>query len=119
MRYRQLDANGDYTFGQGSANFWIDDPEAVAQSIETRLLLWQGEWFLDNTVGMPWAQSVLGYHTGLYDTIIKSYILATVGVVSIVSYSSVFNPEKRSLTVSGTVLTQYSKQPTAFGPVVL
>lgn len=120
MRYRKLDVDGDYTFGQGSANFWVNDPQGVAQAISTRLQLWEGEWFLDNTAGTPWSQEVLGYGTqALYDLAIRAAILDTEGVTSIVNYSSTFNSIKRSLTVTGTVMTQYSTQPIPFGPVVL
>jgi hypothetical protein len=55
MRYRKLDANGDYTFGGGSNDFLVNTPETVAQAVMTRLNLLQGEWFLDTTAGMPWS----------------------------------------------------------------
>ena len=47
MRYRKLDANGDYSFGQAAPNFWHDVPDAVAQLVVTRFAMWQGEWWLD------------------------------------------------------------------------
>lgn len=113
MRYRMLDANGDYVFGQGSANFWINDPRGVAQSVQTRLNLWQGEWFLDQTAGTPIAQQVLGYGTeSLYDIVIKQRILSTAGVTTIVEYQSERDPETRELVVGPvTVQTQYSATP--------
>lgn len=121
MRYRRLDQNGDYTFGQGSANFWVDDPRGVAQSIVTRLLLWTGEWFLDLTVGTPYAQQVLGYGTqGLYDKVLQARILGTSGVTGLIEYQSEFDPETRKLTVGPCqVQTQYSATPVAVPAVVL
>ncbi len=121
MRYRKLDANGDYTFGQGSANFWINVPQGVAQSIITRLKLWQNEWFLDKTAGTPIAQQVLGYGTEeLYDVVIKQRILSTLGVTAILEYQSSRDPETRELTVGPTtVQTQYSATPIVVPPVVL
>jgi hypothetical protein len=120
MRVRRLDANGDYLIGAGQANFWIDNVEAVAQSIQTRLLLWEGEWFLDNTNGTPWSQEVLGYGTtAIRDQVLKARILETPGVTSIVSFDSSLNPTTRKYTVQGQVLTKFSTQPVSFGPVNL
>ena len=110
MRYRALDVNGDYTFGAGSANFLIDSPAAVAQSVLTRLLLLQGEWFLDRTEGTPWLQEVIGYGTkSLYDMAIRQRVLDTEGVTSIDAYSSNLDPVERSLSVTMTISTQFGQ----------
>lgn len=120
MRVRRQDANGDYLIGQGQVNFWVNNVQAVAQLITTRLLLWEGEWFLDLTEGTPYKQEILGYGTtSLRDMAIKARILGTQGVTSIASYNSEFNPVTRAFTVSGTVVTQFSTNPVAFGPVTL
>jgi hypothetical protein len=42
MRYRREDDDGDYTFGQGDDTWLVNSPEAVAQAIKTRFLLWYG-----------------------------------------------------------------------------
>jgi hypothetical protein len=105
MRYRQLDAQGDYTVG---LPFFVNSPQGVAQAISTRLRLWQGEWFLDSTAGTPWRQSILGRSVNP-DAFIKQAILGTQGVVSLVSYSSSLNASNRTLTVSGVVESLYSQ----------
>lgn len=108
MRYRALDANGDMTFGQGSADFLINSPECVAQAVLTGLKLWQGEFFLDTSAGMPWSTEVLGYNTQqLYDDAIKSQVLSTQGVTGITSYNSSLNTETRMLSVEIGVQTAY------------
>lgn len=115
MRVRKLSPTGDYTIGQGSANFWINAAQGVGQNVETRLGLWEGEWFLDKTRGTPWTQEVLGYNTAsLRDIALKTVILGTFGVSSITSYNSSANPENREFTVSGTVMTIYSPTPVPF-----
>ncbi len=53
MRYRREDDDGDYTFGRGDDTWLINTPEAVAQAVKTRFLLWYGQWFLDTTAGTP------------------------------------------------------------------
>src|SRR5260364_424406 len=57
MRYRRLDAAGDYAFGRGLSDFEQDTPEAVAQAVKTRLALRFGEWFLDTSDGTPWRRA--------------------------------------------------------------
>jgi hypothetical protein len=114
------DANGDYTFGQGSANFFVNSPQGVAQAVETRLLLWEGEWFLDQTLGTPYAQEILGYGTEtLYDLAIQARILGTPGVVAINDYTSAVNSSTRQLTITATITTQYSTETVTVGPVVI
>lgn len=108
MRLRMQDINGNYTFGRGSGNFFVNSAAGVAQFVETRLLLMEGEWFLDQTVGTPWATEILGYGTQpLYDMAIQQVVLDTQGVSSIESYSSDFDKATRALTVSMTILTIY------------
>lgn len=112
MRYRKLDSNFDYTFGGNAEDFLVNSPETVAQAVLTALLLHQGEWFLDVTVGMPWETQVLGYNTqSLYDRAIKTAILGVQGVQSIVSYSSSLNPVNRMLTVNATIQTIFGPTP--------
>lgn len=112
MRYRTLSADGDYTFGQGAANFLVDSPAAIAQSVMTRLRLWTGEWFLDVEEGTPWTTEILGKDTrALYDRAIQTRVLETVGVESIDRYSSVFDTAARSLAVDMLITTKYGQAP--------
>jgi hypothetical protein len=112
MRYRKLSEGGDYTIGQGQANFYIDNPEAVAQHVETRLLLITGEWFLDVTEGTPYKEEILGKgKLDMYDAAIRTRILTTQGVQAITKYTSSLNPITRALTVSAEILTEFSAVP--------
>lgn len=108
MRYRRLDANGDYTLGNALA-FYVNTPEAVGQAALTRLKLWKGEWFVDTADGTPWLQEILGkrYANRNPDAAIKERILGTEGVVEISDYSSIFDGETRTLTVTCTLTTIY------------
>ena len=107
MRVRAM-VGGDMTFGQGSANFLVNSPACVAQLIGTRLNLWEGEWFLDQTAGMPWMQNVIGRHTAAeYDQAIREHVLETQGVTGLVSYSSRYDSATRTLTPAGVVDTAY------------
>lgn len=111
MRLRRQSSSGDYTFGQNAANFLVDsagNPEAVAQSIQTRLLLLQGEWFINTQSGVLYSTQILGKGTrGTYDQAFKTAILGTNGVTEIISYSSDLDHSTRTLTVAAVVNTIY------------
>lgn len=108
MRYRKLDDSGDYSFGQGQANFWHDVPEAPAQAALTRLNLWQGQWFLDTREGMTWKTEVLGNRTAnTRDPAIRQRVIGSEGVSSILSYSSNIDRETRAFSVVMTIDTVY------------
>jgi hypothetical protein len=119
MRYRKLDQNGDMQFGHGAGDFWKDQPEAVGQSIKTRLLLFAGEWYLDTSAGTPWGgfplnQSVvqqgkiLSEHTQFSrDAAIRERIITTDGVMTLNNYGSAFNANSRAFSVGAQVDTVY------------
>lgn len=110
MRYRTLSPTGDYVFGEGSTEFLINSPEAVAQAVKTRLGLATGEWFLDLNEGTPYATQILGEGTlMLYDQAIQDRILGTQGVLSLDQYASVLDQETRALTVSCLISTIYGQ----------
>jgi hypothetical protein len=101
MRVRMQSSTGDYVFGGGSSDFWINSAQGVEQLILTGLRLWQGTWFLNAAVGMPWLQSVIGFNTqSQYDAAIQAQVLQTTGVSSITNYRSSLNAATRHLTVT-------------------
>lgn len=118
MRYRKLTADNDYSFGNGQLDFWQNVPEAVGQSVLTRLLLWLGEWYLDTTQGTPYIQGVLGKHSlQQADTTIQQRILDSTDdqgvptVTDIVSYQSELDPDNRAMSAETRIDTVYG--PTA------
>lgn len=61
--------------------------EAIAQALRTRLAFFQGEWFLDETFGVPYFQTILGKTVSLLAVreVFRTIITDTVGVLSIKS----------------------------------
>ena len=49
--YRRLDSDWDMVFGQGKSDY-LTGIDAVAQAIKTRLKLYTGEWWKDQTDGL-------------------------------------------------------------------
>ena len=110
MKVRKMDADGDMTFGHGIRDFYVNQPEAVAQCALTRLRLWQGQWFYDLSEGTPYQTRVLGKYTGqTRDPAMRARVLGTPGVKSIVNYSSAFNPDSRQFSLSMTLNTIYGQ----------
>lgn len=105
MRYRKLSNTGDYTFGAGQLNFYINSPAAVGQAVKTVLLLWLGEWYLDITTGVPYLEGVLGKHSqDEADMTMKSQINDVQGVVNIASFQSIIDPVTRKYSIVDLVI---------------
>lgn len=106
---RRLDKDHDITFGLGLANF-TKDAEATAQNIRTRLMLLQGEWFMDTDAGLPYLQRFAQKPTDLAyaESVIKKTILETEGVKALAAFSMVFDGNTRQLVVQATVTTIYA-----------
>lgn len=110
MRVRALTETGDYSFGQGANNYLVNTPQAVGQLVQTTLLLWQGEWFLDTLAGTPWLQQILGVFSlkSVVDMIIQGVITSVPGVTKIVNYNSTY-VTVRGLSIAATIDTAFSK----------
>ncbi len=108
MRYRKLDTNGDMNFGNQQADFYRDNPQAVAQAVWTRLRLWVGEWFIDQTEGTPYQQAALGTNKkATIEPAIRARILGTQNVTSIESFDLVINPDDRKASISAVINTAF------------
>ena len=108
--YRKLDANDDYSFGNGSADFLINTPETVGQAVLTALRLWLGEWFADTADGTPWLEDVLGKE-GIfyYEATLRQRILGVQGVTGIASFNSAYDSNARNLQVFVVIDTVYGQ----------
>lgn len=108
MRYRKLSPTGDYTFGSGLLNFYINSPDAVAQAVKTSLLLWLNEWYLNLDDGTPYMEGVIGKHNQeTADATLRNRIMKVQGMVSIQDFQSTIDPDNRTYTLSATLNTIY------------
>ncbi len=115
---RQLDSNHDPIWGNGQANFLVD-LAAVAQIIQTTLLLFQGEWWADLTAGVPMFQSILGSNNGkkidAISTILQSAILAVPFVTGLTHVITNYSPN-RTFQFGCIVVTQFGQIQVTFQP---
>jgi len=77
----------------------------VLQDILARLRTWHGEWFLDNTIGLAYFETILVKSPDLtaISTAIKDAILSTPGVLTLDSFSTKVAAAERTLTVTFSV----------------
>lgn len=108
MTVRRLDDNGDITT---SGKHFINEREEIAQTIRTRLKLFYGEYFRDNTDGTPWFQSILGKNKNpnAREAIIRRRIIETDGVTQLTSFKADFDLAQREYKIDATVLTNYGE----------
>jgi hypothetical protein len=54
LKTRVNTSGNDWTFGNASTNFYIDNELAVAQDLKTSLQEWKYDWFADLETGIDW-----------------------------------------------------------------
>lgn len=108
MIFRQLDSNGDWTFGKGRSNY-AKDAEAVAVNIRTTLLSWTGDCFFDLKFGVDWTRLLDTGQQKNLQVSLESVILKSYGVVSVQSVSSTFDAQSRKLDVQYVATTVFSQ----------
>lgn len=107
MIIRNLDQNGDWSFGQGLSNYIAANP-AIGLNIKTRLLSWVGDCFFDTLAGVDWTNRLsLKNQKRILDAELRRIILQSYGVTGIVSFSSSLTD--RSFTASYEVNTIFSQ----------
>jgi len=94
-----VDANGTVVLTVGL--------EAIRQNLLQRLRVFRGEWFLDNTIGLPYFQQILVKNPdqAKIDALLINQILSTPGVIQLVSFSSIANFTNRTLQIAFEVIT--------------
>jgi len=106
MKYRRLDSVGDYVFGFGATCF-LTDLQAVSQAINTKLKLFQGDFWGGVNDGLPFFQEIAGQsNESKTDLLIQSRIKEVPNVTGISSFSSSVD-SKRKYTATIGVNTSY------------
>ena len=117
---RKLDENHDPIYGNGQQDFYVD-VYAVAQLIDTSLLLLMGEWWADLTQGFPLFQKIVGvYGVGnnpqIAALLIQQTIMAVPYVTGMADVAFSYDSISRAFSYSCTVYTQFGQVQTTFSP---
>lgn len=74
----------DYYLDDSGNQAMVRDAQAVSQHTSQRLNTFEGEFFLNNQIGLPWTTEILGrFDQSLSEALIKSEIVETDGVTRI------------------------------------
>src|SRR5665213_954427 len=111
LTYRALDNNYDPLWGQGQTNF-VNDVNAVAQAVLTRLNLFEAEWWANTLDGLPLWQKILGSGAGVRNQqaislLIQQRILGTPYVINLNNVQITYNSSVRAFTFYAEINTQF------------
>lgn len=93
------EVTGDIALVGNSPVLIKDQLSLVRQRVQIRLDTFLGEWFYNSEVGVPYFEEILTqrYQKSLVDSIIRSEVLDTEGVIEITSFESTLNKADRKL----------------------
>lgn len=101
MTYYDLKLNASHDLQVGSDLCLTDEEDAVVQRLSIRLQFLYEEWFLDNSVGVPYTQFIFKQGSSIQDIyeIFRKEIINTDGVENIVSLELTHDPDYKGLRV--------------------
>lgn len=108
MKFRGLDAAGDWQLGQGLGSY-AKDADALALSIKTRLLSWVGDCFFALQDGIDYHNRLDKGQKNNLVTELSNAVMQTNGVVRIKSLSAALDAKTRALSVTYDVQTVFTK----------
>lgn len=93
----KLDEDGDISLVNGDAQTTSIGAEDLAQRLSIRLNTFQGEWFMDNTLGIDWWNRVMRKNRSkmAVDALIQDSILKEPDALQIVSYTSSISTDRK------------------------
>ena len=119
--YLKLDANHDPVFDPSAE---LSNLDAVAQAIDTRLLLFQGEWWENLNEGTPMFQQIIGQRATpnglqIMAMALSARIAGTPYVSGVENAVVTFDKIKRAFIFSCTAHTSFGNVPVVFQPGAL
>ena len=96
-----IDASGDLDIQNGQLVL-IEGQEEIKQHLEQRLRTFLGEWFLDETLGIPYFDNILKKNVipSEIESIFINEIVSTPGVVRLLTFDLTLDKELRQLNLT-------------------
>lgn len=101
-----LDTDGDIKIDPKLGLVFVSGSDAIAQGVRFRLLLFFSEWFLNQDIGVPYFEELIGdasKEAGVEDRARAAFaaaILSTPGVLEILQLNVKTDPQTRGMTVT-------------------
>lgn len=112
MKFRSLDNNGDWNFGNGLQNY-ITNEGAILLNLKTRLLSFLGDCYFDRTAGIDWFNLLTLKSTNenleLIGLEITKIINSTEGITNINDFNLSYKNDDRNLILEYNVDTIFSE----------
>lgn len=98
----------------------LDKSDAIRQHVRQRLWIFQGEFFLDQTEGVPYYQSILKKAPNLLvvDAILKDRVINTPGIIQLDEFELDYDASLRKLRTTAFKATALDG-PVDFGSIPL
>lgn len=107
MIFRNLDSNGDWTFGKGKENYSKLNT-AIGLNIKTRIQSWVNDCFFALNEGIDWYNRLGSKNQrALLEQDLRRIILQSEGVTGIISFDTILN--NRDISVNYSVETIYTQ----------
>ena len=110
LKIRVNTSDNDWTFGNASTNFYVDNSLAVEQDLKTSLQEWKYDWFADLEAGIDW-KTRLGNKNQrqLLDADIQNLVTSKFYVLSLENFESFVSD--RTYTATFIVTHIFSENP--------
>lgn len=101
MRDLKLDSDGDLAIEGGDLAL-VGGIESIAQHVQIRLRFFLGEWFLDESRGVPFMQRIFvkAPRPGLVQSVVRKTIEGTPGVRAVTELAVTLDPRTRKARVT-------------------
>lgn len=94
MSFRNLDKNGDWTWGSGKNNY-VSQSQEIALNIKTRILSFLGDCFFAPAEGIDWWHLLEYNKQAELENAVMATIAETEGVESVKQVDSFINSSRR------------------------
>lgn len=101
----------DLIYINGDTPITAEEKINVAQKLKIKLQTFKSEWFLDNTIGIPYFQTIFqrGVSKATVDAIYQEAILSEPYVKEIFEFNSMIDPLTRTYQLSFKVRTRHNQ----------